>query len=588
MEPELVERPFRFYIKRNKKLFAIGLVCLLFTNILDALPPLLIGKVLDQITQDSGMETISHTILLLLGTVVSLAFFRYLWRIFWGRFHHSVAEDLKNRLFDKLTLLTPSFYHKHSVGELMSLMTADVNTFRMSIGPGILILVDAIFILFIVPPLMLSLSVSWTLKTLILMPLIPFIIARIMKLIHSRYRDQRDKFAEMTGSAQEIVSGIRVIKSYNQEQNQTRLFNLFNRKYEIAANQVAKVDSFFSPVLELGVTAGSVILLIVGAPDVMAGNISIGEFFAFYQYIQRMIWPMTALGMGLTMIQRGNASFHRISELLKAPLDVVDSGEHQVNEFHSLEVKDLSFTYPNENKPCLQNISFSLKSGETLGVVGATGSGKSTLIDLLCRQYPLQKGEIQFNGQPLESISLTSLRKTVSVVPQDPFLFGGKVAENIALGRDRWDMSDVKHVAELVNIEKEIENLPAAYDTYLGEKGINLSGGQKQRLTIARALIRQSPFVILDDSLSAVDASTEASILKSLQGGIKKTASEESPIHKTTAIIISHRLASLKWADKIMVLNKGQVEAIGSHEELLSQSPTYKHLHKIQSGEVGA
>jgi ATP-binding cassette, subfamily B, multidrug efflux pump len=557
----------------------MGMVCLLFTNILDALPPLLVGLAIDKISSGAELQSIANTLGILILVTVFLSYFRYYWRIFWGRFHHSVAADLKNRIFDRYTDLGPSFYSSNSVGQLMSLINNDVNSFRMAIGPGVLILMDAIFILFIVPPLMFSISPDWTWKTLILIPLIPFIMSRLMSSIRDTYKQQQDRFGDMSGISQEIIAGIRVIKSYAQELNQTRLFNSHSKKYELACNDVARVDSLFGPVMEIGVTSGSVILLFIGAPEVMSGAITIGSFFAFYQYIQRMVWPMTALGMGINFIQKGRGSFDRIVELLEQRHNVPDTGDLSVDRFESLEVRNLSFTYPGEEAATLKNISFSLRRGETLGLMGPIGSGKTTLVELLCRQYPVPENAVLLNGVSIERYKKQDLMQLFAVVPQDAFLFSKKVSENIALGVVDWQLEDVQAITKVVNLEQEIVDIPDGYDAYLGERGINLSGGQKQRMTLARALIRRAEVVILDDSLSAVDAGTEKNILREIRGHIGDTGAAQ----EKTAIIISHRLASLRWADRILILNSGELEAQGSHQELMRSSPTYQNLFHLQA-----
>lgn len=571
----LLKKPFWFYILRDKRNVGLGLVCLLGTNILDALPPRLIGIAIDQIAEGLQLQAVGKTLLLLLLVTVGLSFFRYLWRIYWGRFHHQVAEHLRNQIFDRLSFLGPSFFQKKTVGELMSLINNDVNSFRMAVGPGVLILFDAIFLLFIIPPIMIGISWDWTWKTLILMPLIPFIVYRLLKVIHSRFKIQQNQFGELSGVTQEVISGVRVIKSFAQEKNQTRLFNLSSRNYELACNDVAKPDALFSPALETAVTVGSVILLFIGAPEVIAGRISIGEFFAFYQYIQRMVWPMTAIGLSLNFIQRGRASFGRIREVLQTEPDVKDEGLLEVEKFESLEFKNLSFAHPGQNDLSLKDISFRLNKGEVLALIGTTGSGKSSIVDLICRFYPFEKERVFINGLPIEKIRLKSLRNLLAVVPQVPFLFSRKVSENVAYGIDNPNSEEIQRITALVNIEKEIEALPEAYDSFIGEKGVNLSGGQKQRLTLARALLRQSPVLILDDSLSAVDTSTEQSILNM----IRSAQSDQS----RSAIVISNRISSVRWADRIVVLNQGRVEASGTHEELLQTSPTYQELSRLQT-----
>jgi ATP-binding cassette subfamily B multidrug efflux pump len=326
--------------------------------------------------------------------------------------------------------------------------------------------------------------------------------------------------------------------------------------------------------MELGVTAGSVILLLVGAPEVMAGKVSIGSFFAFYQYIQRMIWPMTAIGLGVNFIQKGRGSFDRIKELLHANSDVPDEGEIPLRNFESLEFDNLTFAYPDAEQPALKNLSFRLNKGETLGIVGAIGSGKSTLVELLCRQYPVKHGAIKINGLPIENYKREDLMNLFSVVPQEAFLFSRKLKDNVAFGERDWKFSQVEEAVRYVNFEDEVSKIPDGYDAVLGEKGVNLSGGQKQRLTMARALIRRGEFLILDDSLSAVDAETEKKILEEMN------RAENS---QKTAIIISHRLASLRKATKTLVLKDGQLEAFGSHDELMRGSVTYQSLYSLQT-----
>jgi ATP-binding cassette, subfamily B, multidrug efflux pump len=569
---EVLKRPYRFYIKKHKWTVTFGLTWLFLTNLLETLIPWLVGKSLDKIAAGAQWWDVFKQVGWIFAVMFLLSVFRYLWRIFWGRFHHTAAEDLRNRVFARMADLGPTFFRPRKIGQLITLISNDVNSFRMGIGPGLLILFDGIFLIGLVLPMMISISWTWTWQTLALMPFVPLVVKWILDRLHAAYHARQERFSELSGSAQEIVSGIRVVKSFAQEANQTQQFNQHSSAFQGACDRVSRWDSFFGPALELPVALGSVLLLLLGTGQVISGEVTIGQFFAFYQYIQRMIWPMSAIGIALGHIQESRASFKRVAEVLEYEPDVPDTGDMDITEINSLEVRDLSFTYPGAKLPVLENISFRLARGECLGIVGMTGSGKSTLIELLTRQYPVPSGVILINGVSVERIKLACLRKLIGVVPQDAFLFSRKVSENLALGLEIWDLDDVRDAARDVRLDQEIDTWPGQYEALVGERGVNLSGGQKQRMTLARAMARSAPLVILDDALSAIDAKTEEAILGHLRDELRKT----------TSIVVSHRLASVREADQILVLKGGRVESLGRHEELIRVSPTYQILHEMQ------
>lgn len=571
-QSELLGKPFRFYFKKHKVAVGLGSLWLFLTNALDVSVPYLQGRAIDAITQEKSMTEIGGVIAWLFAVIAGLSIFRFLWRVYWAKFHHQVAEDLRNRLYDRMAHLGPTFFRPRKIGQLITLISNDVNSFRMGIGPGMLIIVDGVTLIFLIMPQMIWISATWTWQTLALMPLVPFAVRAILNRVHKEYHNRQDRFADVSGSAQEIVSGIRVIKSFAQEENQTAQFNIHSRAFLDGCNRVSRWDAFFGPALELPVALGCVVLLLVGANQVISGAVTLGQFFAFYQYIQRMVWPMSAIGIGLGQVQEARAAFSRIEEVLKYPFDVPDTGTIEFQELETLEVRNLSFTYPGATTPALENINFRIGRGECLGIVGKTGSGKSTLIELLTRQYEVAPGTILINGVSVEKITLNCLRKLISVVPQDAFLFSRKVSENVALGLDGWDLEDVREATANVRLDKEIEQWPHGYDALVGERGVNLSGGQKQRMTLARAMICEAPLVILDDSLSAIDAKTEEAILNHLRDELRKT----------TSIVVSHRLNSVREADHILVLQHGRMEALGAHDELLRSSSTYQTLHEMQ------
>ncbi|UOF01124.1 ABC transporter ATP-binding protein [Bdellovibrio reynosensis] len=569
----LYKRPLWYYIKNNPRAFSLGMLFLLVTNILDGVYPLIMKIAIDQIETMAPLSAIGKTCAMFFAIMAGLAFTRYGWRTNFGRFHTFAAEHIRQKLFRHVTSLGPNFFHKNQVGELMSLMTNDVQSFRQAIGPGLLILADGIIIIAVVLPIMVGLNWEWTWKTLVFLPLVPFLIWKVMRLIHSNYKVQQDKFSELTGVAQETVGGIRVIKSFAQEDNRTSLFNAVSSAFEKACNKVARIDAFFVPVMEFGVTSGSVILLFIAKDDIYSGAVTIGTFVAFHRYIQKMVWPMTALGMGFSYFQKGYASFDRIKDVLKTNSDIPDDGTIEIQKFESLEFKNVSYKHQDSTVYVLKDVSFTLHAGESLGIMGPVGAGKTTLLHLLSRMYPLKEGQILVNGISIEKIKQESLRKTFLLVPQEAFLFSDSISENVSFGlHARATEGEIMRMVGIVDLNKEIDALPHKYDSQLGERGVNLSGGQKQRLTIARGLIMKTPVLVLDDSLSAVDTRTE----KAIEAELSKSDST------TTRIIVAHRLSSLKGVNKLLILKDGQVEALGSYMDVFRTSPTFQKIVHIQ------
>jgi ATP-binding cassette subfamily B multidrug efflux pump len=572
----LYNHPLWYYIKNNPRPFVLGMSFLFITNSLDAVYPLVMKKAIDQIEGMASMSDITRTCILFLAIMASLAFTRYTWRAHFGKFHSSAAEHIRQKLFGHLTSLGPNFFQKNQVGELMSLLTNDVQSFRQAIGPGLLILADGLFIIMVIIPIMISLSWSWTWKTLIFLPLVPFLIWKVMKLINENYKIQQESFSELTSIVQETVGGIRVIKGFSQEPHRLHLFNEVSAAFEKACNKVAKIDALFIPVMEFGVTSGSVILLFIAKDDLYSGAVTIGTFVAFLRYIQKMVWPMTALGMGFSNFQKGYASFDRIKKVLQTESDIPDHGKVELFTFEKLEFKDVSFRHKNCSNYVLKNISFELKAGESLGIMGPVGSGKTTLLHLLTRLYPVEEGQILVNDIPIENITQESLRKIFLLVPQEAFLFSESLKENITFGLPETVQADtILRMADIVDLTDEINSLPLKFESQLGERGVNLSGGQKQRLTIARGLIMQTPVLILDDSLSAVDTRTERSIEKEL--------AENSQTQ--SRIIVAHRLSALKTVNHLLILKDGCIEAFGTYDEVLQVSPTFQKIVHFQGQE---
>ncbi|MFZ4404687.1 MAG: ABC transporter ATP-binding protein [Pseudobdellovibrionaceae bacterium] len=571
---EMKQKPLWYFIKYQPRAFCLGLFFLLVTNGLDSAYPLVLKWGLDLIQAQAPQNKLLWATMAFFALMVSLSLSRYSWRVNFGYFHTAGAEHLRSTLFRHITDLSLRFFHKTPVGDLISLATNDIQSFRMAIGPGLLIFIDGISIICFVLPIMIYLNPGWAWKVLIFLPLVPFFIWLVMKKMYAAYKIQQDEFAALTSITQETIGGIRVIKSFAQEDFRTEIYNRTSKKYENSCNKVAVMDSLFSPIMEFGIASGSVILIFIAADGVMSGAVSVGMFVAYHRYIQKMVWPMSALGYGLSMMQKGYASFSRIRDFLNQESEIKDTGLLVLEQFQSLEFKNICFTYPGSTVTCLQNISFRLQAGENLGILGPVGSGKTTLLHLLCRLYNPDSGEILINDSPIENYTLTSLRQSFLMVPQDVFLFSDTVAENISYGLpQKAETPLLQHWTQVIDMQDEVTSLPQNFDTQLGERGVNLSGGQKQRLTIARGLMLKSQVVILDDSLSAVDTKTEKNIQSELQN-LKPSVRSQ--------IVVSHRLSSIKNMDKILILDEGRVESFGTYTELSQSSATLKNWIELQ------
>lgn len=586
--PQIQKRPFLFYIRQNKRPFALGILFLIFTNILDSIWPLFMKMGLDQVEKSAPLSDLTKTCLMFATVMISLAIFRYGWRRQWGEFHSSSSEHLRRTLFDHIMKMGAPFFQRNPPGELMSLMTNDIQSFRQGIGPGFLILADGLIYTVIVIPIMISLNAEWTWKSLILLPAVPFMIWFVMSKIESNYRKQQDLYADLTRFTEEQISGIRVVKGFALEQVRLKLFEATSKRLEKQSFKTSVIDAIFMPVMQLSATFGGVILLFVAQDDVLSGGATVGTFIAFHRYIQKMVWPMTALGLGLSFWQKGAASFLRIKDILKQPRDIPDEGTLTLQQFESLEFQDASFRYPTSTTWILKNLNFKIQKGERWALLGPIGAGKSTLINLILRLYPLEKGQILVNGIPHTNYTLESLRRVIQLVPQEPFLFGRSVSENVMMGQNETllegaetpdrESFDRRLWSELAKfqMDDEIRKLPEGERSLLGEKGVNLSGGQKQRLTLARAYARNPDMMILDDVLSAVDTETEERIARELFRDSQKTY-----------LLIAHRLSTVKSTDRVLVLREGEVEYQGSWDGALKTSSTLQTFQKIQSQHEG-
>lgn len=591
----LFSNPLWFYIRKFRRNFALGMFFLIITNIMDGIYPLLLASLIDKISNHVAPQELIQPIGIFFLTMAGLAASRYGWRVFFNSYHTHAAEDLRNRIMSHLIKLTPQFYQRNQLGELMSLLVNDVQSFRASIGGAVLVLVDGVVIILVILPLMIMMNPTWTWKTLIVLPLVPWMVKTLTQTIYQRSKWVQDSLSTLSGYAQESVTGIRVIKSFAIENERARGYEKLSLDYEKANISVAVVDALWAPVMYFGVASGTVILLFIGLDDVLTGAATLGTLVAFQRYISKMIWPVTALGMGLSQYKKGMAAFDRIKQVLcinpdvsfaaHDPSSTAGSPDANQSEFTGLDVNALTFLYPGTTEPALKNLNLHLRPGEKLGITGPVGSGKSTLLHLLLGLYPFTDGDIQVNGRNLFQWREEDLRHLFTLIPQDVFLFSESVTENVTYAMNTPSRPSTEKLAadealqitedilDRVQILDEMRGLPGGLATLLGERGINLSGGQKQRLALARGLVRPTALLLMDDVLSAVDYRTESRILRELadlRGGY---------------IIVSHRIAALRSCDRILVLNRGTTEALGTFEQVKVASPFFRELCQIQDGE---
>jgi ATP-binding cassette subfamily B multidrug efflux pump len=496
-----------------------------------------------------------------------------------------IEADLRNNFFRHLLRLDATFYGSTRTGDLMSRATNDTFAVRMAVGPAVMYTVNTAITFVFALTLMLWISPRLTLYAMIPMLLLPVIVLGFGRVIHERFEEIQEQFSSLSTFVQESLSGVRIVRAYTQEKEQAKQFDAFNEDYRERNMRLVRTAGAFHPLLSVLSGTAMVLVTWLGGLEVIAGEITVGDFVAFFFYLALLIWPMIALGWVVRLYQRGAASMGRLNEILRAR-PAVGAPTHPTSldaARGDVEFRDVSFAYPGTDRPVLEHVSFHAGAGETVAIVGPTGSGKSTLVALLARLYDPSSGEILLDGIPLTALDPGELRTRIGMVPQDPFLFSDTIGGNIGLGLDGTRDDDatvreaVRQAAGISQLHEQILEFPAQYDTVLGERGINLSGGQKQRATLARALARDPVVLVLDDALSAVDTHTEAAILRDLR----------TAVGGSTAFIISHRVSAVMHADQILVLEGGRVVQRGRHAQLIAAEGTYARLLRRQLLEEG-
>jgi ATP-binding cassette subfamily B protein len=562
------------YIYNYRFKYLVGIFFLILVDMLQLIPPKLIGYITDSISKGTATKVL---LLRYIGLIILIAFLmaigRYVWRMYIIGTSRKVEYDMRNNYFRHLQTLSVNFYNKNKTGDLMALATNDLNAVRMALGQGVMMMIDAITLTITTIIIMMTINVRLTLLSLIPLPFVSLVALKFGKSIHRKFLKVQKAFSRLTDMVQENFSGIRIIKSFVQEQKEYEKFLEENENYLETNMSLVRVNGIFHPLIEFIASLSSVLLLGVGGIFVIYGYISLGDFIAFNMYLGSLVWPMMAVGWVINIIQRGFASLERIESVLREKPEIIDKNIEETDSIKGdIVINNLTFTYPGSVVPALDNVNLNIKSGHTLGIVGRTGSSKSTLVNLLVRLYNVEENKIIIGGRDINKIPLDVLRDNIGFVSQDAFLFSSTVGENINLPFEELDMERVAQAAKDSDIYESIIDFSDKFDTVVGERGVTLSGGQKQRISIARALIKNPEILILDDCLSAVDAKTETKILENLKRIMKDR----------TSIIISHRISAVKDSSLIAVFDEGRIIEIGTHSELLENKGLYYSIHEKQ------
>ena len=563
-------KQLKWFFTTHKKTYILLFLTVILLNIIDIVPPYIIGKSIDFITEGSMSKELLMKIVLIFSIIIVISYilsFVYSFLIWQGAY--KVETIVRHRLMRKFLLMSPSFFEKNKTGDLMAKVTNDLKSVSNGVGIGIFTLLDSsAYMITLLITMMVVVSWKLTLLAILPLPILIFVEVFIGKKIHLAHEKAQKSFGDMNNSVLEVVEGVRLTRSFVQEKDEYARFYEMTENYLQKFMKVVKLDSLFNPLTTIVVSVTFILSFGFGAYFINQGDITLGEFITFNIYLNMMIWPMFAAGITIDLMQRGNASYTRINRVFNTEDDVIFG----TNTDHKTDIgfESYGFTYPSSNHVNLKDITIDLKSGDTLGIVGRTGSGKTTLIKQLLMYYPFGEGKLQIDGVPISDISRSDFREKIGYVSQDNILFSKTVRENILFGKQDATEEELQEAIKMSALDQDIENMPNGLDTLVGEKGIALSGGQKQRVSIARSFIKNPDILILDDALSAVDAMTESRIIEN----IKATRQGK------TTIIITHRLSAVQHADQILVLDKGEIVERGTHHELSNSGGWYQKQHE--------
>lgn len=566
------------FLSAHKKDYLLGIFWVFFVDLIGMITPKIIGAFTDDLKAGAVSSAgIWKYVGIILGVAVLVAVSRYFWRIYIMGTARTSEVYLRDKFYAHLQTLSPNFFNHNKIGDLMAHATNDLNAIRMALGPGFLSFIDPMFVLTFTLIMMIY-TVGWqlTLFALAPMPLLIIISRMFGKIIHHRFGEVQHAFGLLSDRVQESFAGARVVKTFVQEDAEIEKFTRQNQENFKSNLKLARVNGVYNPLVTLVSTLSFLIALSYGGILVVRGSITLGEFISFNTYLALMTWPMMAIGQVINIWQRGSASMERINNIMMTQPEIFDEPDmiaDKVDLDGSIELRNLTFTYPGTDRPVLKNLNVHVPAGKKVAIIGRTGSGKTTLLSLLLRMYNPPRGQMLIDGVDINQIPLATLRENIGYVPQENFLFSKSIRDNIGFsGRGSYSQAEVEAAATLAQVHTNIVDFTEGYDTMLGERGVTLSGGQKQRVSIARAVLKNPKILILDDSLSAVDTHTEEEILRGMR----------EIMQGRTSLLIAHRISTIKDADEILVLDDGEILERGTHEELLQQGGLYYELYQKQ------